>query len=75
MAALDFQQLGLLLSELMPIPYLLFDRADLIGLLRNARRAYQAVTIAKTARTAVASAVSWVAKMTDMEEGYGAERL
>jgi hypothetical protein len=34
------------------------------------RRAKTAVTIANTARTAVAAAVSWVAKMSDMAEGY-----
>jgi hypothetical protein len=32
------------------------------------RRAYQAVTIAQAA---VATAASWVAKMSDMREGYG----
>jgi len=31
-----------------------------------------AVVIAKPARTAVATAVNWVAKVSDMAEGYGA---
>jgi hypothetical protein len=39
--------------------------------LRKARIAKTAVTMAKAARTAVATAVSWVAKMSDMSEGYG----
>jgi hypothetical protein len=30
-----------------------------------------AVTIASAARAAVAMAVSWVAKLSDMEKGYG----
>lgn len=39
--------------------------------LRKARRAYHAVAMAKVARTVVATAVSWVAKMSDIGEGYG----
>ena len=42
--------------------------------LRNARMAKTAVTIANTARTEVAAAVSWVAKTSDMGEGYAPHR-
>ena len=69
LSGLDLEQFGLLPGQLLLVVNLPLDRTDLLGLLAERQKGTKtAVTTAKTARAAVATAVSCVAKMSDMGE-------
>jgi hypothetical protein len=66
LAGLDLEELGLLPRQFLLVVDLPLNRADFCGLLQEGSVREMAVTIAPMARTAVAAAVSWVAKRSDM---------